>query len=138
VVFGTLIEWASPYEKGTSVKTALRRSIGALALVATLALASGGPTQAQDQFEQVKLESFVTAAITVNELIEQWTPRINGAQNEAEAAELRDEANAELAAAIEQTNGITVEEYREISQAVRGDPQLAARITEIYQDRVAQ
>lgn len=120
------------------MKIALRRSIGALALVAIMAFASAGPAQAQDQFEQAKLESFVTAAITVNELIEQWTPRINGAQNEAEAAELRDEANAELAAAIEQTNGITVEEYREISQAVRGDPQLAARVTEIYQDRVGQ
>jgi hypothetical protein len=54
------------------------------------------------------------------------------------AEELRDQANAELASAIEQTDGITVEEYREISQAVRGDPDLAARVTEIYQERAGQ
>ena len=120
------------------MKSVFRRSMGALALIAIVAVAIGSHAQAQDQFEPAKLESFVTAAISVNELIEQWTPRINAAQNEAQAEELRDEANAELAAAIEQTNGITVEEYREISQAVRGNPELAARVTEIYQERTGQ
>ena len=117
--------------------SALRRALGAFALIATLAFALGGTVQAQDQFEQAKLESFVTAAIAVNELIQQWTPRINGAQNETQAAELRDQANAELAEAIDQTSGITVDEYREISEAVRSNPELAARVTEIYQDRTA-
>jgi hypothetical protein len=120
------------------VRSVFWRSIGALALIAILAVATGDRADAQDQFEPAKLDSFVTAAISVNELIEQWTPRINAAQNETQAEELRDQANAELASAIEQTDGITVEEYREISQAVRGDPDLAARVTEIYQERAGQ
>lgn len=125
--------------KGTSVKPVLWRPIAAWALVASLALASiGGPGWAQGQFEEAKLESFVTAAISVNQLIDEWTPRINEAQDEAQATALRDQANAELAAAIEQTNGITVDEYRAISQAVRNDPQLAEQVTRIYQERTGQ
>jgi hypothetical protein len=91
-----------------------------------------GTPQAAEQYEQAKLESFVNAALAVNRLVEQWTPRIQGAQNETEATQLREQANHELVAAIEQSNGISVDEYRKISQAAQSDPQLMARITEIF------
>jgi hypothetical protein len=97
-----------------------------------------GTPQAAQQYEQAKLESFVTAAIAVNQLVEQWTPRIQGAQNETEAAQLRAQANHELVAAIQQSNGISVEEYRQISEAAQSDPTLMARITEIYHNKQAQ
>jgi hypothetical protein len=97
-----------------------------------------GAPQAAQQYEQAKLESFVTAAIAVNQLVEQWTPRIRGAQNETEAAQLREQANHELVAAIQQSNGISLDEYRQISEAAQKDPTLMARITEIYNNRQAQ
>lgn len=116
----------------------VRRSTGAIILALSLILTATGTPQAQDQYEQAKLESFVTAALMVNDLVEQWTPRIQGAQDETEAAQLRDQANSELVAAIESADGISVEEYREISQAAQADPQLMARISGIFDEREPQ
>ena len=59
-------------------------------------------------------------------------------QDETEAAQLRDQANGELVAAIESAQGISVEEYREISQAAQSDPQLMARISGIFDEREPQ
>jgi hypothetical protein len=117
------------------VTSIVRRTTGAIILALSLVFAATGALRAQEQYDEAKLESFVTAALTVNELVEQWTPRIQGAASETEAAELRDQANGELVAAIEQTGGISVDEYREISQAAQADPQLMARISGIFDER---
>jgi hypothetical protein len=116
------------------VTSTFRRATGAVIVALSLAFSAAGAVQAQEQYEQEKLESFVVAALAVNELVEQWTPRIQGAQDETEAAQLRDQANSELVNAINQANGITVEEYRQISQAAQADPALMARISEIFDD----
>jgi hypothetical protein len=117
------------------VTSIIRRTTGAIILALSLVFMATGAPRAQEQYDEAKLESFVTAALEVNELVEQWTPRIQGAASETEAAELRDQANGELVAAIEQTGGISVDEYREISQAAQADPQLMARISGIFDER---
>jgi Domain of unknown function (DUF4168) len=117
------------------VTSIVRRTSGAIILALSLVFAASGAPRAQEQYDEAKLESFVTAALTVNELVQQWTPRIQGAASETEAAELRDQANGELVAAIEQAGGISVDEYREISQAAQADPQLMARISGIFDER---
>ena len=71
----------------------------------------------------------------MEELIRQWNPRIQGAENAEQAAQLREQASAELVDTISRTEGITVEEYQQIGQAAQGDPDLAARINEIYQNQ---
>jgi uncharacterized protein DUF4168 len=116
----------------------MRRATGAMIVALSLVYLPIGAPQAEEQYEQAKLESFVTAAIAVNRLIEQWTPRIQGAQNETEATQMREQANGELVAAIEQSDGITIDEYRQISQAAQSDPALMARISEIFDDRQPQ
>jgi hypothetical protein len=116
------------------VTSSLRRKTGGVIVALSLAFSAAGAAMAQEQYEQQKLESFVVAALAVNELVEQWTPRIQSAQDETEAAQLRDQANSELVDAISQSNGITVEEYRQISQAAQADPALMARISEIFDD----
>jgi mannitol-specific phosphotransferase system IIBC component len=122
------------FVKGRIVTSTLRRTTGAVIVALSLAFSAAGAAMAQEQYEQQKLESFVVAALAVNELVEEWTPRIQSAQDETEAAQLRDQANSELVDAISQSNGITVEEYREISQAAQADPALMARISEIFDD----
>jgi Domain of unknown function (DUF4168) len=99
------------------------------------ALTASGPVwaQAQPEFSDQQLESFVVAALAVDEVIRQWNPRIQAAENEARAAELREQANAELVEVITRTDGITIEQYQEIGRAAQADPALAARINEIYQ-----
>jgi Domain of unknown function (DUF4168) len=105
------------------------------AAVLALALAASGPAWAQTQaeFSDQQLESFVVAALAVEELIRQWNPRIEGAENAEQAAQLREQASTELVDTINRTEGITLEKYQEIGQAAQGDPDLAARINEIYQ-----
>ncbi len=115
-----------------------RRICGAVILALSLALTTIGAANAQSSYDDAKLQSFVTAALSVNELIQQWTPRIQGAQSEAEAADLRTQANGELVAAIEKTDGMTVDEYREISLAAQNDPTLMARIEQIFKGRSPQ
>ena len=44
-------------------------------------------------------------------------------------------ANAEMEAAIEGAGGITVEQYKQIVEAVRTDPQLRERIDGILQQK---
>jgi hypothetical protein len=113
----------------------VRKSVSAAALA--LALAASGPAraQAQAEFSDEQLESFVVAAVAVDELIRQWNPRIQGAENAEQAAELREQANAELVETITRTEGMTVEQYQAIGQAAQSDPDLAARINEIYQEQ---
>jgi hypothetical protein len=112
----------------------MRRAIGAMIMASSLVCVPIGASQAAEQYEQAKLESFVTAALEVNRLVEQWTPRIQGAKSETEATQLREQANRELVAAIEQSDGMSLEEYEQISHAAQSDPQLMDRITRIFDD----
>jgi hypothetical protein len=113
----------------------VRKSLSAAVLA--LALAASGPAWAQTQteFTDQQLESFVVAALAVEELIRQWNPRIQGAESAEQAAQLREQASTELVDTINRTEGITLEEYQEIGEAAQGDPDLAARINEIYQEQ---
>ena len=103
------------------------------------ALTASGPVwaQAQPDFTDQQLESFVVAAIAVDEVIREWNPRIRAAEDDAQAAQLREQANAELVEVITQTDGITIEQYQQIGRAAQGNPDLAARINEIYQERAS-
>jgi Domain of unknown function (DUF4168) len=115
--------------KGIAVKNVL------FSAALALALAASGPVwaQAQPEFSDQQLESFVVAAIAVEEVIREWNPRIQAAQDDAHAAQLREQANAELMEVITQADGITLERYQEIGRAAQADPDLATRIRNIYQ-----
>jgi hypothetical protein len=101
------------------------------------ALATSGPAwaQAKPQFSEQQLESFVIAALAVDKLIREWNPRIQAAGDDAEAAQLHEQATGELAEAIARTDGITIKQYREIGLAAQADPELKARIDAIYQEK---
>lgn len=90
----------------------------------------------QAQFTDEKLESFLDAALEVQNLSESVTPRVQAAESEAEQKTLIEEANAEIRGAVEDVDGMTVEEYVAIGEAAQSDPKLAQRITIIAQQRV--
>jgi hypothetical protein len=113
----------------------VRKVLTAAALALALAASGSAWAQAQTEFSDQQLESFVVAAVAVDELIREWNPRIQAAENEEQAAQLREEANAALLETISETGGITIEQYQEIGQAAQADPELAARINEIYQEK---
>lgn len=113
----------------------MRNTLSAAALALALAASGSAWAQAQAEFSDEQLESFVVAAVAVDELIREWNPRIQGAENAEQAAQLREQANAELVETITRTEGITLEQYQEIGQAAQDDPDLASRINEIYQEQ---
>ena len=113
----------------------MRKVLTATALALALAASGSAWAQAQTEFSDRQLESFVVAALAVDELIREWNPRIQAAENEEQAAQLREEANAALLETISETEGMSVEEYQEIGRAAQADPELAARINEIYQEK---
>lgn len=103
-------------------------AVGALLLAIVLGGVAILPALAQREIGEAKLDAFARAAAAVGELGEQWVPRIQNAGSEGEAAEMRRKAQGEMIAAIKETKGITVEEYRQISKAVQKDPDLRIKL----------
>lgn len=107
-------------------------SMKVVALAAALSLSMIAPVTAQATYSDVKLKAFVTAAMAVDALINEWGPRIRDAESQESADRLRTQANAELVSAVESTGGISLDEYKAINEAARADPGLAERIEKIY------
>jgi hypothetical protein len=113
-------------------------SLRAFGLAILLGFTTLGSAGAESEISDSKLQAFVTAAVSVSKIIEQWTPRIESAESQEAADGLLAQANAELVAAIEETDEITLQEYKDISQAAQADPALSARIEEIVQERFGE
>lgn len=92
-------------------------------------------TQAAPSFSDAKLASFIDAAKKVDDVITQWNPKIEGAKTPEDKQKVLGQAEQDAVKAIEKTKGISVDEYRQISQAARSDPQLAAKLDQLYQTR---
>ena len=113
--------------------------LAALLLAVSLAVAALQPlgAQAQGAYSQAKLESFVKAALHVEAILTRWSPQIKQAQG-AQKEAIKKQVNAELQAAINQADGISLEEYGQIVQATRTDKELSTRVSEIYRDMKPQ
>lgn len=107
------------------------RLAAALAFVAAIILAASAPVRAEAQYSDAKLKSFVVAALEVNRLVDQWEPKIRSAPDQQQAAQMTEQANADLVAAVERTEGITLDEYNEIATAVQTDEALSKRVYDI-------
>lgn len=107
-------------------------------LVLILALGSTNASRAQTAVSQDKAEAFVRAAMAIDDVMRQWTPRIRRAPSEAHAALLREQANAAARAAVRDAEGISLEEYRTIYDALRDDPEMAERITGMFEQQGRQ
>lgn len=131
--------------------TTLGSKATAAATVAALTLATplaaqdpNSVTTAEDETMQEqmvlteeKLESFVDAALDVQGVTEDFAPRAEAAETDAERQALAEEANTAIRDVIDETPGITVEEYVAIGQAAQQNPELAQRITVMAQEKAA-
>lgn len=77
-----------------------------------------------------KLEAFVEAAAAVDSIMASWQPKITRADSN-DAAALRHQANIEIRRSIEQTDGISLSEYRKIRRELATDPDILARVIDI-------
>jgi hypothetical protein len=104
-------------------------------LVAALFLTLAAPAAiAAEEYSQGKLQSFASAVLAVNAIVEQWRPQIQAASSEEDRQRMAEQANQEMRAAVEGTEGMTVEEYQAIAQAAQADPQLMARLDQIFKE----
>lgn len=88
----------------------------------------GNPPPSVMQVSDEKLEAFTRAAITVQGQSRRWQSSIQSAGSEAEAEQLKQQAQQEMAATVQQQPNITVKEYVQISQAMRQDARLYQRV----------
>jgi len=111
----------------------------ALALVAGLGLAAplagaqstGGQAVEAAQIPDAKLESFVEAADAIRGVMDEHRPQLEAAETEADRQAMTETVNAEIVKAVEQTPGITLDEYVEIARAVRENPDLERRVRDL-------
>lgn len=115
----------------------LRRIGGVLGVLALVAGSAGGQAAAQAGYSDAKLDAFVTAALAVDDLVKTWAPRIDNADSQEKADQLRTQANTELIDAVEGTDGISLDEYRQIVRDAGQDADLSARIQKIVEEKSA-
>ncbi|MGH6896863.1 MAG: DUF4168 domain-containing protein [Geminicoccaceae bacterium] len=105
-----------------------------ICLLAALFLTSGRASIAAEEYSDAKLQSFASAVMAVNVVVERWRPQIQGASSEADKQKMAEEANQEMRAAVDGTAGMTVDEDQRIAQAAQADPQLMARIDQVFKE----
>ncbi len=90
---------------------------------------------AQEQYSDAQLQAFLTAAIKVDRVIQDWAPKIRAAQSPQEQEQLVQSVRAEVVQAIQSTNGMTLDEYTAITEQATNDPQLAQRLERILRSQ---
>ncbi|NYS24090.1 DUF4168 domain-containing protein [Rhodobacteraceae bacterium 2376] len=102
-------------------------SLGALPAAAQ-AEASGAEMIEQEQ----KLDAFIDAAMAVAEVRDAYLATLQDAESEDEQNQIIEAANTAILEAVEETPGITVDEYIAIGDAAAADPELNALLNERF------
>lgn len=85
------------------------------------------PAQQQQSFSESDLESYAAAAQEVQQISQTYLPEIQSAKSPQDQQTIRDEATQKMVEAIEQ-EGLSVQQYNQITSAVRVDPDTAAKV----------
>jgi hypothetical protein len=89
-----------------------------------------GDAQAASSFDDATLDSFAAAFLKVNQLGQTYGAQLQAAKTPEEQQKIQTQANAEMQAAVESTDGIDVDTYNRIIQVAQADPKLAERINQ--------
>lgn len=86
------------------------------------------PAAEAPQVDDEKLKSFAVAFLEVTKVTQSYQPQIESAGTPEDQQRLRQEAGEKMVEAVNDAEGITVDEYNMIIQAAQTDPELAQRI----------
>ena len=131
-------------QKEKGMKMPIRTLLAGTAAVALMAGAAAVAPQALAQtemqppqqetpavnYDEQTLQTYAAAMTEVVEIGERKQPEISEAADEEQAEEVWVEMQEEMVTAVE-AQGMTVEEYNEITQQAQMDPDLAAQINEM-------
>ena len=108
---------------------------------AILGFATAGMAQQQGMQQQppqdvdvstAELESFSEARSAITQIQQDYSQRLQGADDPEKANSLQQEANEEMIGAVEDT-GLDVESFNTIAMAIQNDPELQQELQEIEQ-----
>jgi len=91
------------------------------------------PTVSADEVDEETLRSVAAAAVRIDEISQNWTGRLQEAEDEAEMAEIRERAQQEMVEAV-RAEGISVEEYNVVLASAESDEELNAELQQFYQE----
>jgi hypothetical protein len=86
-------------------------------------------------FSEAQLTSFIDAAMQVQDVQEDYAARIDGTAEPEGKQALVQEAQQEMASAVEETEGMDVKTYNQISAAAQADPELNERLLAMLQTK---
>ena len=116
----------------TAVTLAIAAGLGLAVPQAALAQSEGQQQQAAD-YSDATLTSFVAAQEKIRTIMDDYAPKMQAAESEADRKELEKTVNDEIVAAVKATDGITLDRYVEIARAAREDKALYDRIVAMMQ-----
>lgn len=110
----------------TASTTAFALALAAAPMAAFTAQSAAA--QEAGDYSGEQLDAFTSALIEVSNVREKYTPLLQSAETEDQQASIVEEANTEITAVIEKTDGLTMDRYLEIAQAASTDQALNQRI----------
>jgi len=122
----------------------LKTTLTAFVLASGLALGAAPAVLAQSQpdgaelvQEDGKLDSFVTAALAIDEVRNSYVAQLQTIEDEAAQQALIEEANVAIVQAVENAEGISLEEYVAIGEAASTNPDVAELLDAAMRARAA-
>lgn len=128
----------------TLTRTSLASMVALALLASPVALA---PAAAQDQpqpqavpapdaapVDETKLRSFAVAYLEVSKIAQTYQPQLQAATDPEEQQRLQTEAANGMVQAVENAEGITIDEYNLIVNSAQADPGLAQQINTLVQE----
>ncbi|ACL71127.1 DUF4168 domain-containing protein [Thioalkalivibrio sulfidiphilus] len=94
-----------------------------------------GMEQQGAQIDPQTLDRFVDAFVAVQEIRQDFSERLQGVENEAEAQAMQQEAQEEMISAVED-KGLNVEEYNQVAMALQSDPAMMQRVQQMAEERM--
>lgn len=92
------------------------------------AVPSPSPAPQAQSFDDQKLQAFTVAFLAVSDVKEQYTERFRQAPSDDEKQKVQVEATQQMEQAVDQTDGISVDEYNQIIQTAQTDEALAQKL----------
>jgi hypothetical protein len=88
------------------------------------------------EVSEEQIQAFVQAYVSLSEVREEYSTRVQEAENQEEARQLQQEANNAMTTAIEDA-GLTVEEYQQVALAINANAEIRERVTEMLSEQGA-
>lgn len=100
-----------------------------VASVAAPALAADRVAQAETQYSDEQLQAFAKSVVEVQQVNQALAEQVDGATDPAEMEAVQQQAYSDMEGIIA-SNGLSVEEYNEMSAATQSDEEVRQKVTQ--------